>query len=166
MSFHVPELMRITKHRLLGSDATYGNNGAFDFSSPEPGWRLMLICSDGLDWEHVSVHAYRGVGEKQRTPNWREMCYVKRLCWDAEDCVMQLHPPESSYVNNHPHTLHLWRPTDREIPQPPSETVGIRDEKTLDPLDPADIQRADDIFRRCNSDLKSVAAIPPSEAKP
>jgi hypothetical protein len=54
------------------------------------------------------------------------MCYVKRLCWDAEDVVMQLHPRESEYVNQHPHTLHLWRPIDAVIPEPPSIFVGVR----------------------------------------
>jgi hypothetical protein len=53
------------------------------------------------------------------------MAYVKDLCWDAEDVVMQLHPRKSEYVNNHPHVLHLWRPVDVEIPTPPSIFVGV-----------------------------------------
>lgn len=145
MSFHVPELARDTTHPLLGSSSADGNNGAFHIESPEPGWRLALICSDGSElaefmcnqphverWEHVSVHAYRDAGriapmlrEKQmRTPTWKEMSYVKRLCWDAEDVVMQLHPRESEYVNCHPHVLHLWRPVNSTIPTPPAEFVG------------------------------------------
>jgi hypothetical protein len=60
-----------------------------------------------------------------RTPTWREMSYVKDLCWDGEDVVMQLHPKRSEYVNNHPHVLHLWRPVDAEIPTPPSIFVGV-----------------------------------------
>lgn len=143
MSFHVPELARDTTHPQLATTAADGNNGVFNLESPEPGWRLALICSDGSDmpelprWEHVSVHAYRTrVGEvtellrrngvpKQRTPTWKEMSYVKRLCWDGEDVVMQLHPRESEYVNNHPHVLHLWRPIHAEIPTPPSIFVGV-----------------------------------------
>lgn len=124
MSFHVPELARITEHPLLGSTSAYGNNGAFDLDSSEPGWRLSLICSDGLGWEHVSVHAYRYDGRQQRTPSWSEMCFVKRLCWDAEDEVIQFHPRQSEYVNFHPFTLHLWRPTEAVIPTPPAELVG------------------------------------------
>ncbi len=130
MSFHVPEPARITDHPILGSTSADGNNGAFDLASPEPGWRLALICSDGEGWEHVSVHAYRGHGllnkGQQRTPNWREMCFVKDCCWDGEDEVVQFHPKKSEYVNNHPHTLHLWRPTDATIPMPPSIMVGVR----------------------------------------
>lgn len=124
MSFHVPELARNTTHPTLGTSAADGNNGAFDIESPEPGWRLMLICSDGIGWEHVSVHAYNSIRTKQRCPTWREMCYAKRLFWDGDDVVMQLHPRESEYVNCHPHVLHLWRPTTEGIPTPPAEFVG------------------------------------------
>lgn len=132
MSFHVPEKSRNTWHPILGTTAADGNNGAFELDSPEHGWRLTLICSDGSDadapeargWEHVSVHARRANGQ-MRTPNWREMSFVKDLCWDGEDVVMQLHPKKSEYVNNHPHVLHLWRPTHVEIPTPPSLLVGV-----------------------------------------
>ena len=65
---------------------------------------LTVIFSDGEGWEHVSVST-RG-----RCPNWDEMVFVKNLFWGPDDVVMQLHPPQSAYVNNHPHCLHLWRP--------------------------------------------------------
>lgn len=136
MSFHAPERARITSHPVFGSSSADGNNGAFDLDSPEPGWRLALIVSDGTDadvpeglgWEHVSIHAYRGHDGptlRMRTPTWREMSYVKDLFWDGEDIVMQLHPKKSEYVNNHPNVLHLWRPTHRDIPTPPSLLVGV-----------------------------------------
>ncbi len=136
--FHVPEFARVHEAGPYSSTADDGNNGAFDLDSCEPGWRLTLLCSDSSEdptlaqWEHVSVHAYRGgrafLGGtlRQRTPTWKEMCLVKRLCWDAEDVVMQLHPRESEYVNQHPHTLHLWRPIGQEIPTPPADFVGTR----------------------------------------
>lgn len=102
MSLHVPERARITDHPRLASRSADGNNGAFRIESPEPGWELWLIVSDGMDpdahgWEHVSVHAAKGAGPKAklRTPSWREMAHVKDLCWDAEDVVMQLHPKRS-----------------------------------------------------------------------
>jgi hypothetical protein len=134
MSFHVPEMARVTRGQMRSTSAD-GNNGAFDLESPEPGWRLAIICSDGNDpdvpeadgWEHVSVHAYRGKDGptlKLRTPTWKEMSYVKRLCWDGEDVVMQLHPRESQYVNCHPHVLHLWRSRTQPIPEPPPLLVG------------------------------------------
>ena len=87
---------------------------------------IKIIATDGLDpdsklepWEHVSVSL------ATRCPTWDEMCLVKSLFWDDEDCVMQLHPPRSQWINNHPHCLHLWRPIGREIPLPPGITVGI-----------------------------------------
>lgn len=135
MSFHVPDTSRDTTHHLLRTTSADGNNGAFLIDSPEPGWRLALIASDGTHapelpaWEHVSVHAFRGGGvhtRQLRTPTWKEMTYVKRVCWDGDDVVMQLHPRESEYVNNHPHVLHLWRPLLAVIPTPPSIFVGVK----------------------------------------
>lgn len=120
--FHVPELARDTTHPILWSTSADGNNGCFEIESPEPGWRLTLIASDGGGWEHVSIRAHRG--DRSRTPNWREMSYVKDLCWDGEDVVVQFHPRKSEYVNCHPHVLHLWRPIDVAIPTPPAEFVG------------------------------------------
>jgi hypothetical protein len=124
--FHVPKRSRIVS----GPQATTwvdGNNGAFEFDSPSPGWSLFVICSDGGGWEHVSVHARRKNGPP-RIPTWREMCFVKSLFWDPEDVAMQLHPRESEYVNQHPCVLHLWRPTTAVIPTPPSIMVGLRTE--------------------------------------
>lgn len=122
MSFRVPEDARLRTHPTLGSDSTDGNNGAFVLPSPEPGWMLLLICSDGLGWEHVSVHAVRET--KSRVPTWKEMQFVKQTCWDDEDVVMQLHPRQSEYVNRHPSVLHLWRPLAEAIPTPPPNLVG------------------------------------------
>jgi hypothetical protein len=126
MSFHVPELSRggPMTHPALHGDRHDGNNGAFDMESPAPGWRLALVASDGDGWEHVSVHAYNTIRTKPRVPTWAEMCFVKRLCWDGDDVVMQLHPQDSQYVNCHPYVLHLWRPTTATIPTPPAELVG------------------------------------------
>jgi len=136
--FHVPETARDKEHPILGTSAADGNNGAFHLDSPEPGWTLAVIASDGEGGEHASVHAYRvqrievvGLlgrgskpGVKMRTPTWKEMCFVKRLFWDGEDEVVQFHPKESEYVNCHPHTLHLWRPIGVSFPTPPAELVG------------------------------------------
>lgn len=126
MSFHVPELSRGSEmiHPAMHGTSADGNNGAFDLPSPAPGWQLACIASDGEGWEHVSVHAYNTIQTKQRVPSWKEMSYVKRMFWDGDDVVMQLHPRESQYVNCHPHVLHLWRPTAVQIPEPPFEFVG------------------------------------------
>lgn len=89
--------------------------------------QLICIASPGTDeipWEHVScrIASYKG----DRCCTWMEMCEVKSLFWEPEECVVQYHPPESDYVNNHPFVLHLWRPIGIEIPRPPSIAVGIR----------------------------------------
>lgn len=89
---------------------------------------LTIIGSDGRDWdacglphpawEHVSV------SREIATPSWECMEFVRRLFWDDHETVIQLHPPLASYVNHHPHCLHLWKPIGIEIPLPPSITVG------------------------------------------
>lgn len=104
--FHVPEKYRV-KTGSCGSDKSHGNNGAFQLG------RLNIVASDQEGWEHVSVSL------TDRQPRWNEMCKIKDLFWDKEDCVIQYHPPESKYVNNHPYVLHMWRPTELVIPMPP-----------------------------------------------
>ncbi len=128
MSFHVPEDYRLTTGGFATSKAD-GNNGAF-FIPLRDGPPLKVIASDGMmgaelmpelgGWEHVSVSL------PDRCPTWREMCRVKSLFWDETDCVVQFHPPESEYVNNHPYCLHLWRKIDGAFPMPPSIPVGYK----------------------------------------
>jgi hypothetical protein len=98
--------------------------GAFFIPGP-CGRELKVIASsgdeeEGIDWEHVSVSL------SNRCPNWEEMCYIKNLFWDEEETVMQLHPPKSKWINNHPYCLHMWRPLKEEIPLPPEVAVGIK----------------------------------------
>lgn len=131
MSFHVLNEYRV-RRGAFGSDDRAGNNGAFFIPNKARGPRglstreatavpFKVIASDGGGWEHVSVSL------PTRCPTWDEMCYVKSLHWDDEDCVVQFHPPASAYVNQHPFCLHLWRPTDGVvIPQPPSIFVGLK----------------------------------------
>lgn len=76
------------------------------------GVALRVIFSNGMGWEHVSVSL------RHRCPTWDEMCAVKERFFEPDECVMQLHPPRSDYVNFHPHCLHLWRPLEAEIPRP------------------------------------------------
>ena len=118
--FKVPEKYRI-KHGPLASDKNYDNNGAFEiFLSGRT--TALVIASDGKEWEHVSVHVMSD--GKPRTPTWSEMCKIKNLFWDEEDCVVQYHPPKSDYINNHKHTLHLWKPVGYDLPRPDSILVG------------------------------------------
>jgi hypothetical protein len=118
MSFHVPERYRVRIGKMASTEE-FGNNGAFTILLKNR-HAVFVIASDGLGWEHVSV------SRKDRIPTWEEMCQVKALFWDDEDCVVQFHPPESEYVNNHVNCLHLWRPTEDVMPIPESILVGIR----------------------------------------
>ena len=123
--FKVPNQYRIKTGRMSSNDSV-GLCGAF--MVPYGSHSLAVIATngegvtgdDGVEWEHVSVSL------NNRCPNWKEMCFIKDLFWDAEDCVMQLHPPKSSYVNNHPNCLHMWRPVQVGIPVPPEIFVGVK----------------------------------------
>jgi hypothetical protein len=118
-----PRLERYRVH-----DGLWGSNEGDDFGSfrinPGPfGEALHVIASPGdenIQWEHVSVSTRR------RCPTWKEMSLIKDLFWDQEETVMQLHPPKSTWINNHPYCLHLWRPLHIEIPLPPSIAVGYK----------------------------------------
>ena len=97
---------------------------------------FRVIASHGMDWDHVSVSL------PNRCPNWEEMCFVKSVFFDDEETVMQLHPPKSKWISNHPYCLHLWRPQKEGIPLPPEIMVGVKvwgeldtDEKRLAAFD-------------------------------
>lgn len=134
----VPENYRLRNHAILGSNSTYGNNGFFVI----PHHKIALYwfqcqVSDGMGWGHVSVSLIKEVNVQhtkgkakwvkervERCPTWEEMCYIKSLFFDDEESVMQLHPPKSQWVNNHPYCLHLWKPFENEIPLPLKIMVG------------------------------------------
>lgn len=108
---HVPNKYRM-RVGPIGSDGSTGNNGAFLIPTRPGQPPLRVTASDGEGWEHVSVSL------PNRCPTWDEMCKVKGLFWDDEDCVVQFHPPKRDYVNLHPYCLHLWRPVGVTIPLP------------------------------------------------
>ena len=123
--FHVPEKYRIKNHpiAMLNSDESFGNRGAFEIKMNAT-TTAFVIASNKLNWEHVSVSIIED--NEKLMPTWDEMCFIKNLFWDEEDCVIQYHPPKSQYVNNDINVLHLWRPIGIEIPLPPSILVGIK----------------------------------------
>lgn len=85
---------------------------------------LSVISDDGIKtgWEHVSFKLVRKSRKRlmvvERTPTWSEVCEVKDIFWQEDECVMQIHPPKQFYVNTHPYVLHLWKPLHENIPQP------------------------------------------------
>ena len=62
MTFHVPEKFRILNGS-MGSDASYGNNGAF-MVNLRHGQKVAVIASSGMGWEHVSI------SRQDRAPSW------------------------------------------------------------------------------------------------
>lgn len=81
------------------------------------GYVLCVIASWGEGWDHVSIHASNAADNF--TPWWEDMCYAKNFFFKRSETVIQYHPPSDVYVNNHPHTLHLWRPQNTVIELPP-----------------------------------------------
>jgi hypothetical protein len=123
--FHVPNKNRNRIHPQLGSDDNIGNNGLFIIPYFKPnGLEFRVIASDGEGWEHASVSIALPERVALRCPTWEEMCYIKKMFWDEEDCVIQYHPSKSEYVNYHPFVLHLWRPTNQVIPIPKKIMIG------------------------------------------
>ena len=89
----------------------------FCFCVGKIGPRLRVIISDGLGWDHVSVSL------EDRCPTWAEMNLIKDMFFDPECCVVQFHPPQSVYVNNHVNVLHLWHKQGSTTELPPRECV-------------------------------------------
>jgi hypothetical protein len=115
---------RVRKGR-YASDDTFGVTGAFHITGPN-GAVLTILASDAEHpesdgWEHVSVSL------PNRCPNWPEMSLVKVLFWEPEETVVQFHPPESTYISNHPYVLHLWRDVRDGHRLPPPILVGVKE---------------------------------------
>lgn len=100
--------------------------GAFRLRHPKTGATLLVIASDASDWEAHALPLPRwehvSVSLPGRCPTWEEMRWVKALFFENSECVVQFHPPEESYVNFHPHCLHLWRVA-AGFPMPPLQCV-------------------------------------------
>ena len=108
----------------------YGSPAGFPcglFLIPFQSYTLRVLVSDGRTdgWEHVSVSL------NNRTPNWREMCFVKDLFWFEEEVVVQYHPAKKDYVNFHPNCLHMWRNIEKPIECPPWTLVGPKRSEDL-----------------------------------
>lgn len=102
---------------LFGNDGDE-TSGMFLVPSCKDHKLMRVIASSGDGWDHVSV------SRPDRVPNWYEMEQVKRLFFEPHETAMQLHVPVEDHLNIHPNCLHLWRPTDIEVPRPPNWMVG------------------------------------------
>lgn len=120
-NLHLLDAYRITGSRLPAHFKGYAGDhtcGAFEIASPVDRAIMHIIASSDCGWEHVSV------SRRNRCPNWTEMSHVKGLFFKEGETVVQFHVPASDHVNDHPYCLHLWRPTQQEIPRPPGWMVG------------------------------------------
>jgi len=116
MRKELPAVLELGRVRKGAMASRRGIAGAYQVK--HGGAELVIIASNGMGWEHVSVSL------ENRTPSWEEMCWVKDLFWNDDECVIQYHPPREKYVNCHPHCLHLWKPYRAIMPEPPMELVG------------------------------------------
>ena len=96
---------------------TTGNERCGCFCVYVGGRSFTVVASSDGGWEHVSVSPRNQ--KRKSCPTWEEMCAIKDMFFEQEERVVQYHPPKSEYVNNHPYCLHLWRPTNSELPYPP-----------------------------------------------
>ena len=87
---------------------------------------LHFIFSWGYEFEHLSVST------PIKTPTWEQMCKMKDIFWNEDECCMQLHPKKEDYVNNMQYCLHIWKPINAEIPTPPSILLGLRKGKEIE----------------------------------
>ena len=87
----------------------------FMIPSPIKNNQWIAVQADAqTEWEHVSASM------RNRCPTWEEMCFLKDLFWDENDCVVQYHPPKKDYVIIAKRCLHLWK-FNGEMPAPPKE---------------------------------------------
>ena len=98
---HALDKWRLDVRKYCGNNGD-DKNGAFKIFVN--GRALFCIASNGRGWEHVSVSP-------------------KNLFFEPEETVIQFHPAQSQYVDQHQYCLHLWRPIEQEIPTPPVELV-------------------------------------------
>lgn len=75
---------------------------------------LMVLCSqsveaDGRMWFHVSM------SRPTRLPTWQDVRRVKDAFIGKDQKAVQVFPPQSEYVNIHPHVLHLFHCMDGDV---------------------------------------------------
>lgn len=100
--------------------ATFAKNDTVEYGwdgvrgrFPYKGEVFTFIFSWDGGWEHLSVST------PKRCPTWGEMSMFKSFFWRDDEAAMQLHPPTRTHINLHENCLHIWKPTDVDIPLPP-----------------------------------------------
>jgi hypothetical protein len=116
-NLHEIDRYRLTTKEVYDRYGSSGDETCGVFVIPFQSYELRVIASNGGGWDHLSISL------TNRTPNWKEMEYIKRLFFKPEEMAIQFHVPESKHINVHPNCLHLWRPQNFEIQLPPAEFV-------------------------------------------
>lgn len=70
------------------------------------GLAVIISCcryEDNKNWIHLSI------SRKDKLPSWSEFVQVKEIFLGKESTAIQVIPPRSQWVNDHPFCLHLWQ---------------------------------------------------------
>lgn len=111
------------KREILGHSRVKDHRTSLGFEAVDVHLRggkvfLCLFGDDEEGWEHVSVSPKGSKYERdQPTPTWDEMCQVKRIFWNDNELVVQIHPEENQYlhgIGGDTNILHLWKPKDSD----------------------------------------------------
>lgn len=106
-------------------------NGIFIIDKYKNGEFYLIIASNELGWDHVSVSLHRRNGANiKRCPSYEEMLMIKGKVFNEDEVVFQIHPREEDYINTHPYCLHLWKPNYCNIIVPP--IYSLSDDKLID----------------------------------
>lgn len=116
------EEIRNTPRVMIEAEAENDGMGGKVYDITTGKW-LNFIFSYQMGWEHLSVSM------PSKTPSWDQMCMMKDIFWNKDEACVQYHPKEEDYVNMHKHCLHIWKPTEVELPTPPHILVGFKDEE-------------------------------------
>lgn len=76
-----------------------------------------VIASSHMGWEHISISL------PDRCPNFSEMVEVKDFFFNPGEIAFQIHPSQENYVNFHERCLHIWRPSNTNVPVPDIKSV-------------------------------------------
>lgn len=119
------EEIKRTTNLIIEAEADNDGMGGKFYDKNTGKW-LNFIFSYQMGWEHLSVSM------PNKTPSWDQMCMMKDIFWDEDEACVEYHPRKQDYVNNHPHCLHIWKPTEEHLPTPPSILVGFRNKEEQD----------------------------------
>lgn len=116
------EEIKKTPNLFIEAEADNDGMGGRYYDKINNKW-LNFIFSYQMGWEHLSVSM------PSRTPTWDQMCMMKDIFWNEDEACVEYHPRKEDYVNMHKHCLHIWKPTNTELPTPPHLLVGFKSEE-------------------------------------